>query len=242
MIGDKAPGATSVVTMIAEPHRFPCEHDVWRQAGSGRLLLVPAVTVMLYVGGVYWIRSQVTDETDSRGRETALRVQLLPHPAPSSIAATPAAALSAAPPRRDADAPANDHDQAATDMAALTSAQISAPSDPQPFAAPPMPLSAAPPPAGITASFQQTLLRHVGRFQRFPRAARRERLHGAVDTLFSMRRDGSLLGVWVKTSSGQPVLDREAIDAIRRAQPLPAIPPELPDSLNIRLTLLFDPS
>jgi protein TonB len=57
-----------------------------------------------------------------------------------------------------------------------------------------------------------------------------------------MSRDGTLLGVWVKTSSGQAMLDKEAIDTIRRAQPLPSIPPELPDRLNIHVQLVFDPS
>ena len=35
---------------------------------------------------------------------------------------------------------------------------------------------------------------------------------------------------------------KEAIETIRRAQPLPPIPPELPDRLNIHVQLVFDPS
>jgi protein TonB len=89
--------------------------------------------------------------------------------------------------------------------------------------------------------FQQTLLRHVVRYQRYPNAALPGRLHGAVETLFSMRRDGTLLEVWVKTSSGEAMLDKAAVDAIRRAQPLPPIPSALPDRLNIQITLAFGP-
>jgi protein TonB len=82
----------------------------------------------------------------------------------------------------------------------------------------------------------------VARYQRYPNAARLGRMRGTVETLFSMQRDGTLLEVWVKTSSGQVVLDKAAVDAIRRAQPLPAIPSELPDRLNIQIALVFEPS
>ena len=58
--------------------------------------------------------------------------------------------------------------------------------------------------------------------------------------VFSISRDGKVLGAWVKTSSGQAVLDRAAIETIRRAQPLPAIPPALPDPFKIELALGFD--
>ena len=67
-------------------------------------------------------------------------------------------------------------------------------------------------------------------------------LEGKVDTQFAMARDGKLLGVWVRTSSGQMLLDKEAVETIRRAQPLPPIPPELPDRLNIQVQLEFDPT
>jgi protein TonB len=38
------------------------------------------------------------------------------------------------------------------------------------------------------------------------------------------------------------LLDKEAMETIRRAQPLPPIPPELPERLNIHVQLVFDPS
>ncbi|MFX9116149.1 energy transducer TonB, partial [Acinetobacter baumannii] len=63
---------------------------------------------------------------------------------------------------------------------------------------------------------------------------------GAVETLFSMQRDGTVLEVWVKTSSGQAALDKAAVDAIRRAQPLPSIPWGLPDDLKVEIWLEFD--
>ncbi|MHC4043477.1 energy transducer TonB [Bradyrhizobium sp. 23AC] len=95
------------------------------------------------------------------------------------------------------------------------------------------------PASSAAIKFQQSLLRHVSRYQRYPNAARAMHLEGTVVTQFAMARDGTLLGVWVRTSSGQLLLDKEAIETIRRAQPLPPIPPELPDRLNIHLELEF---
>ena len=54
-----------------------------------------------------------------------------------------------------------------------------------------------------------------------------------------MDRNGIVLGIWIKQSSGYPVLDKEAVATVLRAQPLPAIPAELPDPLNITLPMVF---
>jgi periplasmic protein TonB len=96
----------------------------------------------------------------------------------------------------------------------------------------------APPPA-IATEFQAQLLAHVERYRRYPDEARHDRLHGVVHLLFTMTRDGNLRGVWVQTSSGYPILDKEAVDTIRRALPLPPIPPQLPDILSILLPVEF---
>jgi len=44
----------------------------------------------------------------------------------------------------------------------------------------------------------------------------------------------------VHSSSGYPVLDEAATETIRRAQPLPAIPPDLPEKLTILFPIEFD--
>jgi periplasmic protein TonB len=56
-----------------------------------------------------------------------------------------------------------------------------------------------------------------------------------------MRRDGAVLDAWVQVSSGQSRIDREAVDIIRRSQPLPPIPTELPERLSILLPISVDP-
>lgn len=55
-----------------------------------------------------------------------------------------------------------------------------------------------------------------------------------------MRRDGMVTDVWVKASSGFNALDLAAVDTIRNAQPLPRIPSELPDQLNISMPVAFN--
>lgn len=48
--------------------------------------------------------------------------------------------------------------------------------------------------------------------------------------IFTVSRGGGVSGVRVSRSSGNPALDNEALATIRRAQPLPPIPPEVPQS------------
>ncbi|WP_368854807.1 energy transducer TonB [Methylosinus sp. Ce-a6] len=89
------------------------------------------------------------------------------------------------------------------------------------------------------SAFQRALQSHIALYRRYPEEARRARMQGTVQILFSMRRDGSVLDVWVRASSGQRALDAAAVDTIRLAQPLPRIPPELPDRLTILAPVEF---
>ncbi|WP_315833177.1 energy transducer TonB [Bradyrhizobium prioriisuperbiae] len=208
-----------------------------------RLFLVPTIAAVLFVGGIYWVRQQLPAGPTGQDRASVVQVRLLPRsdpaPIPVGLESPPIAASVA----NRTDVPIDPSDSTA--ISDLTVTQPARDSTPAEIAAPsvrPTPSPADAPPSSAAIRFQQALLRHVARYQRYPNAARLGRLQGSVETLFSMRRDGTLLGVWVKTSSGQAVLDSEAVDAIRRAQPLPSIPSGLPDRLNIRVTLVFEPS
>ena len=90
------------------------------------------------------------------------------------------------------------------------------------------------------AKFRQQLLRHIARFQRYP-SSTHGRAERNVQVLFRMRRDGSLLDAWVSSSSGDVILDGEAIATLHRAEPLPSIPGELPGELRILLPIAFSP-
>jgi len=83
-------------------------------------------------------------------------------------------------------------------------------------------------------SFESILTNYITRFtsKEFDRYA-------SVKLTFTMRRDGAVTGVWVISSSGDSHIDQMAIDAIRRAQPMPRIPAGLPDELRVPITVTF---
>jgi protein TonB len=204
-----------------------------------RLLIAPIVATLLLAGGVYWLRLQPPMGAGTHEQPSTVLVHLLPRPdpapiptpAPSQIVTESLAAL--APPTQD------EQDEAPL---AVQPAPAGIQSQKTPPSVVEGAATEAASPSRAAVRFQQALLRHIGRYQRYPGAARRNHLQGTVETFFSMRRDGTLLDVWVKTSSGQAVLDNEAIETVRRAQPLPPIPPELPNRLSVQVLLAFDPS
>jgi protein TonB len=88
-------------------------------------------------------------------------------------------------------------------------------------------------PSPALTKYQRTLLAHLERY-------RRPGPQGTVQLLFTLRRDGTVREAFVQVSSGQPLLDRQALEIILHAQPLPPIPAELPDQLTILLPVAFD--
>ena len=203
-----------------------------------RFMLVPAIVGALFFSGVYWFRLQVA--TGGGPEATAVvQVHLLPRPDPLPIPAAPATQSVAAEVRSPASNPIE------------APATISVPTPPaRPSGAPSISEPAASStslrssndatPNSATLEFKNALLRHIAKFQRYPKSAQRQRLQGTVQAVFSVSRDGRLLDAWVKTSSGEAELDKAAIDTIRRAQPLPVIPSVLPDPIKIELALGFD--
>lgn len=60
---------------------------------------------------------------------------------------------------------------------------------------------------------------------RYPSEARRKRIRGEVHVRFTVSRSGSVGSVRLARSSGSPILDKAALETVRRAAPFPAIPP-----------------
>lgn len=79
--------------------------------------------------------------------------------------------------------------------------------------------------AAALATYRQRLNAHLQRFKGGGAGA-----GGHVMAMFTVSRGGGVSGVRVTRSSGKPALDNEALSTIRRAQPLPPIPPEIPQS------------
>jgi periplasmic protein TonB len=67
---------------------------------------------------------------------------------------------------------------------------------------------------------------HMQRFKRYPASARGA--SGTVLVRFELNRAGGVIGSAVTKSSGNAVLDQEALDLLRRASPFPPFPAAKP--------------
>jgi protein TonB len=100
--------------------------------------------------------------------------------------------------------------------------------------APPAPETRAPPKTENVGQFSQAgsnaynarVFGHLQRFKRYPRAARGA--FGTVLVKFVLNRAGDVIESAVTKSSGNGVLDREALEILRRASPFPAFPDAKP--------------
>lgn len=77
------------------------------------------------------------------------------------------------------------------------------------------------------AEWQRKLFGHIAKYKTYPDAARRQRATGETMVAFKIGRDGTLSDVHVVKTSGHDVLDRTAMDVMKRANPLPKLPAEL---------------
>jgi periplasmic protein TonB len=105
---------------------------------------------------------------------------------------------------------------------------------PNPEAQPPAPETRAPPKTEHVGQFTQAsanaynamVFGHLQRFKRYPAAAR-----GAAGTTvirFDLNRAGDVIASSVEKSSGNAVLDEEALEILRRANPFPPFPAAKP--------------
>jgi protein TonB len=87
------------------------------------------------------------------------------------------------------------------------------------------------------ASWQSLVLSHLAHFKRYPGDARQRKRAGAAWVRFRVDRDGKLLASELVTSSGTVLLDREALQVLERAQPLPAPPATVLHQGTVTVTL-----
>ena len=125
--------------------------------------------------------------------------------------------------------------------------------EPQPVATPaptpPQPETAAPktapaPPAPQVSSnapdtWEGRVLARWEKFRRYPGTARSARQQGVVYIRFRINRDGHVLTSSLVRSSAFPALDRAALETLRRADPLPKIPADRPDEIELSVPVEF---
>jgi protein TonB len=94
---------------------------------------------------------------------------------------------------------------------------------------PPAPETTAPPKNEHVGQFTQAasnaynalIVGHLDRYKRYPEGARAV---GKTTLRFTLDRDGKVIDVEIAKSSGNTVLDQEAIAIVRRADPFPKFP------------------
>ncbi|WFU41563.1 energy transducer TonB [Bradyrhizobium sp. CB82] len=107
---------------------------------------------------------------------------------------------------------------------------------PKPEEQPPAPETRAPPKTEHVGQFTQAgsnaynalVFGHLQRFKRYPSSARGAQ--GTVVVRFVLNRAGAVTESAVTKSSGNDVLDREALEILRRASPFPPFPVAKPGS------------
>ena len=98
------------------------------------------------------------------------------------------------------------------------------------------PAKPAPPPMDYLSRLEA----HLNAYKNYPYDARIHREEGIVQLRFSLDRSGHVLTYDVVGSSGFALLDAEARQMIRRANPFPPVPPEYPgESLDLTVPVVF---
>lgn len=73
--------------------------------------------------------------------------------------------------------------------------------------------------------WESLLHTHLAKFKRYPRAALRYRATGISHVSMVLNAQGQVIEAAIVTTSGNRILDNEALDIVKRATPLPAPPP-----------------
>lgn len=93
---------------------------------------------------------------------------------------------------------------------------------------------------GVTAQYAGVLKGWLQRNMRYPRDAWLEGQQGTVIVLFTIGREGNVVTSTLERSSGHKLLDSEAIQMVKRADPFPAMPPEIVgNELELRVPIVF---
>lgn len=101
----------------------------------------------------------------------------------------------------------------------------------------------APPAPQVSSNAPDTwegrVLARLQKYQRYPSEARGARQQGVVFIRFRIDREGHVLTSAIAKSSGFPALDQGALDTLNRADPLPKIPPDRPEEIEISVPVEF---
>lgn len=210
-----------------------------KTVGLRQLIGAAILTPMVLAAGVLWLHHMPAGLTSS-ATDAVVEVRLVAED-PVDQPKEPSAAVAPQAPSIPPDQLVDDPHHAIPKMDKPAPEQAKeAPPSPAPKKTEAAPAARAALTDKAASIFQQRLLAHIARYRLYPDDAKRNGVQGIVTVLFAMRRDGTITGAWVRGTSGNRTLDEAAIDTIRRAVPLPGIPPEMPDSLNVLIPVAFN--
>jgi protein TonB len=112
--------------------------------------------------------------------------------------------------------------------APTTSAPQAIPEQSAAVPAAPMQGRLTPVPSNTVPTWKMHILALLERNKRYPEAAQSRRQEGVAQVFFSIDRQGHVINSRLVRSSGASTLDDEALALLRRAEPFPPPPPELP--------------
>ena len=112
--------------------------------------------------------------------------------------------------------------------APTTSAPQALPEENAAVPAAPMQGRLTPTPSNAVPTWKTHILALLERNKRYPEAAQSRHQEGVAQVFFSLDRQGRVINSRVVRSSGAGALDDEALALLRRAEPFPPPPPELP--------------
>ncbi len=96
--------------------------------------------------------------------------------------------------------------------------------------------------AQLQSQYGKTAHHWLNKHKRYPRRAQYRGDEGTVLVKFIVNRRGEVLSYGLERSSGNTLLDKEALALIQRAQPLPVFPDELAkvrDAITVLVTIPF---
>ncbi|WP_255265987.1 energy transducer TonB family protein [Sphingopyxis terrae] len=91
----------------------------------------------------------------------------------------------------------------------------------------------------VRPDWEGLILARLERYRRYPARARAARQQGTVYVRFKMNRSGMVLSSAIVKKSGSYDLDQAALQTLDRAQPLPAIPADRPDVVELTIPVEF---
>ena len=125
--------------------------------------------------------------------------------------------------------------------APTTSAPQALPEENAAVPAAPMQGRLTPTPSNAVPTWKTHILALLERNKRYPEAAQSRHQEGVAQVFFSLDRQGRVINSRVVRSSGAGALDDEALALLRRAEPFPPPPPELPGArVDITVPIRFN--